>query len=147
MTSVDEQVSTPVDNDVYLELQHFYARQMHWLDNGKVAEWATTFTEDGVFDAAGPPVAENRAAIESAAWEVTRKYADEGIQRRHWLGMLHAEARSDGTLVVRSYALIVFSPAGGPTAIKTSCAVEDLLVREDGTLKVRHRRITRDDQP
>lgn len=44
-----------VPNDLYLEIQQFYALQLKILDRGDGAQWARTFTPDGVFQAADMP--------------------------------------------------------------------------------------------
>jgi 3-phenylpropionate/cinnamic acid dioxygenase small subunit len=56
------------DQKVYEQVQQFYARQMRCLDEGKVTEWAATFTADGVFAAnAHPEPFRGRGAIEAGA--------------------------------------------------------------------------------
>jgi hypothetical protein len=45
------QAAVPVDDDAYLQIQRFYARQSQLLDFGHFGAWAATFTEDGSFDA------------------------------------------------------------------------------------------------
>ncbi|MFE4519374.1 nuclear transport factor 2 family protein [Kitasatospora sp. NPDC056783] len=133
---------------LYEEVQHFYGRQMRHLDEGEVAEWAATFTEDGVFAAnARPHPQEGRPAIEQGAREAARRLAEAGVRHRHWLGMLEVTERPDGSLLARTYALIVATPRGGPAAVHLSCDCEDELVRVGGELKVRHRRVRRDDLP
>lgn len=133
---------------VYEQVQRFYARQMRCLDEGKVTEWAATFTADGVFAAnAHPEPFRGREAIEAGARKAAEQLAGDGIQRRHWLGMLEVADQPDGTLVARSYALIISTPAGGQAGVHLSTTCDDVLVREGDELLVRSRQVRRDDLP
>jgi len=133
---------------VYYEVQQFYGRQMRHLDEGRVEEWAGTFTGDGTFAAnAHPQPSVGRAAIEQGAREAARQLAEQGIRRRHWLGMLEVDERPDGTIVAKTYALIISTPLGGQAAVHLSCSCEDVLVREEGALLVKSRQVARDDLP
>ncbi|WP_432158444.1 MULTISPECIES: nuclear transport factor 2 family protein [unclassified Streptomyces] len=136
------------DSALYQEVLHFYAKQMRSLDEGHVAEWAETFTVDGVFSAnAHPRPQEGRPAILRGATEATRKLAEQGVQRRHWLGMLEVTPNADGTVTALSYAQVLATRQGGRAELELSCACEDLLVRQDGRLLVRRRQVYRDDLP
>jgi 3-phenylpropionate/cinnamic acid dioxygenase small subunit len=136
------------DTALYQEIQHFYGRQMRCLDSGAVDEWAATFTEDGVFAAnAMPEPQRGRSAIVAGARRATEQLAEQGIQRRHWLGMLQVDSQDDGTILARTYALIISTELGGQAEVRLSCTCDDVLVREDGRLLVRHRQVYRDDLP
>ncbi|NDZ71463.1 nuclear transport factor 2 family protein [Streptomyces sp. SID10362] len=131
---------------LYTEIQQFYARQMHLLDDGRVEEWAGTFTPDGVFAANAQPVpAVGREAITAAAAAATEAYARAGVQRRHWLGMVSVEGVDGGVVRARCYALVIETPRGGRPEIKASTLCEDRVVRVDGAWRIEDRRITRDD--
>ncbi|MEU8551433.1 nuclear transport factor 2 family protein [Streptomyces roseoverticillatus] len=148
MAFAEQSTGTSEDHLLYLEIQHFYGRQMRFLDSGAVEDWAGTFTDDGVFAAnAHPEPQRGRAAIEAAARKAAEQLAAEGVQRRHWLGMLQVDPGPDGTVLARTYALITSTPLGGPAEIRLSCTCDDVLVREDGRLLVRHRQVYRDDLP
>jgi 3-phenylpropionate/cinnamic acid dioxygenase small subunit len=135
-----------VDTAIYQEIQHFYARQMRALDEGDVVAWARTFEPDGVFDANGlPEPVRGRELIESGARKAWEQQRAEGIQTRHWLGMLEVEERADGTLVARTYALVLRTPKGGQTAVTVSTSCKDVLVRDGGIVVVRYRTVRRDD--
>lgn len=135
--------------DLYFQVQQFYAAQMQLLDEGRTDEWAGTFTEDGVFAAnAHPEPAAGRAVIAEAAGKAAAAYAERGVQRRHWLGMVSVDPAPDQDGAVRAscYALVLETPRGERTAIACSTTCVDLLVRgEDGGWQVRDRRVTRDD--
>lgn len=133
---------------LYLEVQHFYGRQMHLLDENDAAGWSATFTEDGVFAANAHPEPQiGRAVIEAGARKAGQALADQKVQRRHWLGMLEVSEREDGTILARSYALVINTPRGGRSAVHLSTSCDDVLVREQGRLLVRHRQVLRDDLP
>ncbi|MFH8409712.1 nuclear transport factor 2 family protein [Streptomyces sp. NPDC018019] len=137
---------TTAPAELYQEIQQFYAQQMHLLDDGRVAEWAETFTPDGVFAAnAQPAPAVGRAAITEAAAKATEAYRAAGVQRRHWLGMVAVTGGTGDTVTARCYALVIETPRGGRPEIKASTLCEDELVRAGSTWQVRDRRITRDD--
>lgn len=139
---------SPVGQGVYEQVQRFYARQMRCLDEGKVTEWAATFTAEGVFAAnAHPAPARGREAIEAGARKAAEQLAADGIQRRHWLGMLDVVDQPDGTLAAHSYALIISTPAGGQARVHLSTTCDDVLVRDGDRLLVRSRQVRRDDLP
>ncbi|WP_034089983.1 nuclear transport factor 2 family protein [Streptacidiphilus albus] len=144
--TVTEQAPTIGSAELYHQVQQFYAQQMQLLDQGRVEEWAATFTEDGVFAAnAHPEPTVGRAAIIASAGAATADYAARGIQRRHWLGMVSIETSGPDALTARCYAVVLETPRGGPAGIKASTLCEDRLVRgADGWL-VEHRLVTRDD--
>jgi hypothetical protein len=141
---------TTADHDaqLYQEVQHFYGRQMRYLDEDRIEEWAGTFTEDGVFAANARPEPQlGRPAIRAGAYEARKLFSDKGIQRRHWLGMLEVEEQPDGSVTAQTYALVITTPRGGQTTVSLSTSCEDQLVRQDGRLLVRHRQVKRDDLP
>ncbi|MFI6864513.1 nuclear transport factor 2 family protein [Streptomyces sp. NPDC050421] len=145
MTVTDEATAVG-EGTLHLQVQQFYARQMQLLDDGRVQEWALTFTEDGVFAANAHPVpAEGRDAITAAAAKATAEYAAKGVQRRHWLGMLTVERTGPLTATARCYAQVIETPRGGQAALRVSTLCEDRLVREGSSWLVEHRSVTRDD--
>jgi SnoaL-like domain len=130
---------------LYQDVQHFYARQMQALDSGATAEWAATFTHDGVFAAGGvPEPVKGREAIAAGAKAVADQFAAAGIQRRHWIGMLTVEPRDDGCVHARSYALVLEIPPGGDVITRRSTLCDDILVPSDGAWLVSGRKVTRD---
>jgi len=133
---------------VYQEIQNFYARQMRLLDEGDTQAWAETFESDGVFDANGlPEPVRGRENIQSSARKAWETLTAEGIQRRHWIGMLEVGEHADGTLLARSYALVLVTKRDDQTAIQTSTTCEDVLIRAGETVQVRYRTVRRDDRP
>ncbi|RJQ86841.1 nuclear transport factor 2 family protein [Amycolatopsis panacis] len=148
MSQAVQAVGSAEDIALYVEVQQFYGRQMRYLDEGRVQEWAKTFTEDGVFAAnAHPEPARGRTAIEAGALEAATRLTEQGIQRRHWLGMVQVDPQPDGSIVAKSYAVIIGTPLGGRAAVDLSCDCVDVLVREGGALLVRERQVYRDDLP
>ncbi|WP_406191387.1 nuclear transport factor 2 family protein [Streptomyces griseus] len=132
---------------LYAEIQQFYARQAGLLDDGRAVEWARTFTEDGVFrDASRPQDAlVGRRAIGTQAGAHHDRRVAEGVDVRHWLGMLDLRAEDDGSLRVRSYALTPSTGRDGSgLRISVSVVCHDRLVREDGRWYVADRTLRRD---
>jgi actinorhodin biosynthesis protein ActVIA len=130
--------------EVYAEVLHFYARQMHMMDSGDFAGFAKTFVEDGVFTlAGGRGLLEGREAIGAGAEAAEARY--QGGQPRHWFDMMTAEESPDGTLVTTYYALVSVTARDGSILFEPSCLVRDALVRRDGGLLMLTRTITRDD--
>jgi uncharacterized protein (TIGR02246 family) len=143
MTTTDTAVAEAV---LHAQIQRFYAAQMQLLDSGRAEEWAETFTEDGVFAAnAHPEPAAGRAAIAAAARKATDEYAANGIQRRHWLGMVDVERRGADEVFAKCYAIVIETPRGGQARLHVSTRCDDLLVRTEGRWQVRDRQVYRDD--
>jgi len=132
--------------ETYYEIQDFYARQMQLLDQGYTEEWARTFTENGVFAAnVQPEPVRTRSAIAAGAAAASAELSAQGIRRRHWLGMVSARPRPDGTVSAHCYALVIITPRGGKPSIGASTSCDDILIREDGDWKVQVRTVMRDD--
>lgn len=133
---------------IYAEVQQFYARHMHLLDTGAAEEWAQTFTEAGLFAPPSlPEPVRGRANLAAGVREAAARLAQAGEVHRHLLSMVAVEPLADGSLRVRSYAQIIATPRDGQPRLHLMCVCEDVLVREDGELRVRERRVTRDDRP
>lgn len=131
----------------YAEVQQFYARHIYLMDEGRAEEVALTFTDDA-FMVSPPKITEPvRGRAELAAG--LRKAADalvaEGVRYRRCHSMIFVEERPDGRLFVRAYVQVVRSERGGPSTLHAMCVCEDVLVRDDGELKVHERVVTRDD--
>ncbi|AJC62149.1 nuclear transport factor 2 family protein [Streptomyces sp. 769] len=130
------------------EIQQFYALQMQHLDSGEVLEWSETFTKDATFSGTPrrPPVI-GRADIAAATRRAVDAAAADGIQRRHWLGMVAVRAAADGTVHARSYATVIHTKAGSTPTVHLSGACSDVLVRSGTGWAVRSRHIVPDNLP
>lgn len=137
-----------VSDGTYLEIERFYARHLQLLDAGEAEAWARTFTEDGTFAVPTlPEPTRGRAALIAAVRRTAAELAEKGEKHRHWHGMITVDGRPDGAWDVVCYALVFASPRGGPSRLHRVCVCHDVLVREDGELRVRSRFVTRDDLP
>ncbi len=137
---------TTVSAELHAEISLFYARHMRAMDEGRVTEWTADFTEDAEFHTNARPTAQiGRAEIAAGAGVAARKLLDDNVLRRHCLTTLDIRADGDGIVRASSYAIIVRTPPGGPTAIEFLCTCDDELVRGDGRWLIRHRRVRRDD--
>ncbi|MBW5483877.1 nuclear transport factor 2 family protein [Streptomyces bambusae] len=150
MTTTDAVVPGAVwSAALHAEVQQFYAYQMQRLDLGEAEDWSLTFTEDAVFDV--PTLAEpvrGRAGLVASVRRARAELAATGERHRHFMGMADVRPRADGTVGVRSYAIVYASRPGGASRVHRVCVCEDVLVRgADGALRVRARQVTRDDLP
>lgn len=133
---------------LYAEVQRFYARQMQQLDLGEARVWARTFTEDALFDVPTLPApVRGRAGLVEAVERARAVLAGAGERHRHVMGMVDVRERPDDSLDVRSYTTVYASVVGGASRVHRVCVCEDVLVREDGELRVARRKVTRDDLP
>ena len=137
---------TPVSDQLYARILHFYARQTHALDEGKLTEYADTFTDDVVFHhTPDAEPARTRAGILAAAQAQQEATRDAPVRKRHHFNHVVAEPAPDGTVLTTYYALVVRSRPGEKTPdIWPSCVLRDTLVVDDGTILVRERKITYD---
>lgn len=132
---------------VYAEVQQFYAGHMQMLDSGDAAGWAATFTLDGSFEPPSlPEPVRGRDALETGVRRAAAEHAAKGEVHRHLMSMVSVDQRADGVLHVRSYTQVVVTPRGGPARLDLMCVCDDELVRDGDELRVRRRRVTRDDR-
>src|SRR5688572_15094429 len=134
--------------DLYVEVQQFYATQMHKLDGGAFEDYAATFTEDGEFvHTPQQPPARTRAGIVAELHRFHERFADDPVIRRHWFNMLSVDPQDDGTIHTTYYALVVTTRPERNVTIAPSCVVNDVLVRADGALLTRSRIVDHDRLP
>lgn len=134
--------------DLYAEVQQFYANHIWFLDEGDFEEAAMTFTEDATM-VSPPKVPEpirGRANLRAGLRRTAEALAAEGIRYRRCHTMVSVAPQPGGELQIRAYVQVVRTRRGGESALHAMCVCEDVLVRENGELKVRQRVVTRDDQ-
>jgi actinorhodin biosynthesis protein ActVIA len=132
--------------EVYLRVQHFYARQMQALDNGNYKEYAYTFTPDGVFDHS-PGIEPGRTpeGILAKIEEGLSAPAALTERKRHYFNQLVLEPLPDGTYSSTVYALIIrIRPGEAAPEVRPSCVVHDILVVEPTEIHMASRRISYD---
>lgn len=138
-------LTTAIGTDLYAEVQQFYGGQMQLLDGGAFEAYSETFTVDGEFrHTPGREPARGRAGIVRDLHEFHQRFADDPVQRRHWFNMIHLVPQDDGSIRSTYYALVVTTRSGGKPEMAPSCVVHDVLVREDGGLLNRSRRVEHD---
>lgn len=134
-----------VDSPTAVAVQLLYGRQSHSIDSGRSAEWAHTFTPDGVFDSPSYPEPEaGTAALTAFAQRFFDTAVDAQEKRRHVITDLAIEAVSDDELTVECYLQIMATPRGGETRLVRFTSVRDRLVRHDGQWRIQHRTVSRD---
>ncbi|GAQ52029.1 nuclear transport factor 2 family protein [Streptomyces acidiscabies] len=140
-----DKAGSATDLLLYTEVVRFYARQAHLLDSGQAERWADTFTEDGEFvQNARPEPWIGRAQIRERMRTGLDRIAGEGLQRRHWLGMVDLVSYDEETVTTHYYAAIYSTVENGSPQVYLSTAVDDVLVRTPEGLKVRHRLVSHD---
>ncbi|KNE82215.1 MULTISPECIES: nuclear transport factor 2 family protein [Streptomyces] len=133
---------TTTDADLYCEVVQYYARQMPLMEEGRIEEYAATFTEDGVFEhAMGWRLAGREQLVEGTRTGVAR-YA--GKAMRHWYDRITVTAAEDGEVHCGYLAMVSLVDAEGRVSFEPSCTVRDVLVRRDGELLTRYRFIRHD---
>ncbi|QFZ18816.1 nuclear transport factor 2 family protein [Saccharothrix syringae] len=132
--------TTQSRNDLYLEVQQYYARQTHMLDAPDLEGYSNTFTEDAEFvHSAGRPPARTRAGILADLVDFHRRFEEDPMKRRHHFSMIDLVPLADGSIRSTFYALVVITRPGQGPELRASCVVRDVLVREDGELRNRSR--------
>ncbi|BCK72928.1 hypothetical protein Srufu_068810 [Streptomyces libani subsp. rufus] len=137
-----------VSASLYVEIQQFYGRHMRAMDECRVEVWTSDFTEDAVFATNARPEPQiGRTVIAEGARKAAQLLTEQGDRRRHCVGTLEVSERPDGTVVAKSYAQLVRTPQEGETVLELFCTCEDVLIREEGRLFIKHRQVYRDDLP
>lgn len=138
-------LSTETFTELYVDVQQHYARQMQLLDGEDFDGYADTFTLDGEFaHTPGQPAARTRAGIVEELRRFHLRFADDPVQRRHWFTMINIEPRGDGSVRATCYALVGTIRPGAAPVLAPSCVVHDVLVRDNGRLLNRSRRVEHD---
>jgi hypothetical protein len=145
MDQITTSVNSGVSAEVYSRIDQFYAIQMQALDDGDIAGWVETFTDDGVFVSNGlPDPVAGREELATLGSTTVARLNDKGAIRRHFVFNVIAEAPADGVLRTTCY-VPVFDTVDGVTSLTTSTVMRDELVSSGDGLLVRHRTVTRDD--
>ena len=135
-----------VSPELYLRVQHFYARQMQSLDNGCFKEYADSFTPDGVFEhTPGAAPGRTPAGILAQIEESQRAQPVSDERKRHYFSQLVVEPLPDGRFNATSYALIIrIKPGRAAPEVRPSCVVHDVLAVDSDGIHVARRRIKYD---
>lgn len=129
-------------------VHQLYGFQSHYIDNGRAADWAATFTGDGEFHSPSyPEPVAGRAALTEFARRFHETARMAGEVHRHVVTNIAIRQLDDATLEVVAYLQIVATPRGGRSLLLRMTAVEDRLRRDAGGWAVAHRRVARDDTP
>jgi 3-phenylpropionate/cinnamic acid dioxygenase small subunit len=140
-------IEQPVPTAVYAEVQQFYARHIHLLDDGHVTEAVDTFTEDASF-LSPPKISEpvrGKEDLLAGFHAAERTLAQSGERYRRCYTMMAVQPQEDGTVHVRSYVQVIVTRHGEVSRLHAMCVCEDVLVRQNGELKIYDRVVTRDD--
>ena len=101
----------PVSIEDNLAIQDLLGRYCWYVDENKADEWAALYTEDGIFEGAGPQAAQGTEALKHIPAGV---WAGGQGKMRHQYGNLYIDQGDDAnTLVARFYNQIITWGAGG----------------------------------
>ncbi len=128
-----------------LQILDLYARQSHYVDEGQAADWARTYTVDGVF--VSPTfqlVARGHQALEDFARNSHQAARDRGEQLRHHISAVVLEQVESGVVWARAYLMILATSRAG-TRIDRSMRLIDSLAKVDDAWLFTSREIVRDD--
>lgn len=133
-------------SDTAIAVHLLYGRQSHAIDNGRAAEWAATFTADGVFDSPSYPAPVAGAAALTA---FAQQFHDDAVnaleRRRHVITDLAIDPAGPDELVVDCYLQIMATPRGGDTRLVRFTSVRDRVIRTDDGWRIDNRTVSRDD--
>ncbi|MFD9888453.1 nuclear transport factor 2 family protein [Amycolatopsis sp. NPDC059027] len=132
---------------VYAEVQQFYSRHIQLMDEGPAEEAVRTFTADASL-LSPPKIAEpvtGHANLLAGLRNALAAWAEAGETYRRCYTMVSVVPQPDGRLHVRSYVQVIATAPGAAPRLHAMCVCEDVLVWEDGELKVYQRVVTRDD--
>lgn len=103
--SADQQARS----ELYAEVQHFYARHIQLMDDGRAEEAGQTFAADCSM-LSPPKVAEplrGRADLTAGLRRMADTLAAEGVRYRRCHAMLLLEPHANGLLSVRCYVQVI----------------------------------------
>jgi len=129
-------------------VHQLYGFQSHYIDNGRAADWAATFTVAGEFHSPSyPEPVAGRAALTDFArgFYAAARAADE--IHRHVVTNIAIRQLDDATLEAGAYLQIVATPRGERSLLVRMTTFVDRLERTGDGWAIAHRRVSRDDTP
>jgi hypothetical protein len=91
----------PVPVEDFLAVQELVARYCWYIDENRGADWASLYTDDGIFEGTRPAPVIGREALEKVPGELNGYFNG---NLRHQAGNLYVEYGADpGTLIARFY--------------------------------------------
>lgn len=131
-----------MNTDLYVEVQMFYAHQMPLLEDRYPDRFAATFTPDAVVEhVSGLFKLTGTQEIAGGIGLSIQTYG--GKVFRHWSNHLRVEQAGD-EIHTRQTVIVSVTDQSGLVTWEPSCTVEDVMVRLDGKLAVRHRILQHD---
>jgi actinorhodin biosynthesis protein ActVIA len=123
--------------DLYVEVQMFYAHQVPLLEERHPDEYAATFTPDAIIEhASGLFKLTGTREIAGGIGLSMETY--NGKVFRHWANNLRVREEA-GEIHTRQTVIVSVTDESGLVTWEPSCTVEDVIVRREGRLAVRHR--------
>ncbi|WFE95402.1 nuclear transport factor 2 family protein [Micromonospora sp. WMMD987] len=131
----------------YAEVLQFYAGHIQAMDEGRVDEVVSTFTDDASL-VSPPKIAEpvrGRENLRAGLRRAAAAQAAEGVRYRRCHTMMSVRPGPDGELFVRAYVQVVRTGPEGGSHLHAMCVCADVLVRRNDTWQIRERVVVRDD--
>ncbi|TNE33893.1 MAG: p-cumate dioxygenase, partial [Alphaproteobacteria bacterium] len=140
------------------DAEDFLYREARFLDEWKLIEWATLFSEDGEYlippldDPDGAPgktlflVYDDHHRLTARAQRLMKKQAHAEYPRaivRHMIHNVEVEAGEEGQTRVRCN-FVVYRSRGEASEVFPGHSVYDLKISSDGDIKIRRKRTTMD---
>src|SRR5690606_10035149 len=129
-------------------VHQLYGFQSHYIDNGRAADWAATFTVAGEFHSPSypEPVAGRAALTDFARGFYAAARAAHEIHL-HVVTNLAIRQLDAATLEAGAYLQIVATPRGERSLLVRMTTFVDRLERTGDGWAIAHRRVSRDDTP
>ncbi|MFJ8649646.1 nuclear transport factor 2 family protein [Streptomyces sp. NPDC093546] len=135
-------MSAVVSSELYVQVQHFYARQMQALDNGRLEEHAHTFAEDGSFALTpGAEPAVGPQAILEQLRAFMKQFDGNPTQLRHHFNQVLLTPQDDGSVASTVYGLLVRTRPAEQPEIGASIVLHDVIDVTDGRIRLRSRSV------
>jgi 3-phenylpropionate/cinnamic acid dioxygenase small subunit len=130
----------------YVKIMQLYARYARAIDSGDGKGWSQCYATKGRYWSSTFGECNGRAELEVFAVDHYKRWADKGIQTRHWNNQVLME--QSGNLISSSvYLLLCGVKAGEAPTIFLQTVYSDTLIKEDGRWVLAERRSNADSKP
>jgi len=138
----EQRASTP-STETVLSLQQLYAFQVQAIDAGAGADWASTFTDDGIFESPtyGSAIA-GCVDLEEFVYEFHRKAGSSHL--RHWFSTFSFDQVAEDRVMSYFYGMILETAPGSTPEIARSFVVVDEVHLVGTEWRVASRKVTID---
>lgn len=107
-----------------LVVQELLARYCWYVDEGRGAEWAALYTDDGVFEGTRPEPVCGRAALAEVPVQLQEQF---GGRLRHQFSNLYLEPSEDQNALIAKYYNQIGTWDGGPKLLMLAVTTASLI--------------------